>query len=197
MSNFRILDEGYKPIVITFIIALVIKIFISDFLGNIGIFLSLFMVFVYRDITRDIFISEDAILSPVDGTITAIDYINAKQIIYCDVNLCDTHILRAPVAGKIKIKTFFNGLNLSASSYKAKQLNQRAVIKFNNLKVRLLGGVCNNKILIDDKNELNQGERFGLFFNGLVAMEIKNDLKLSVKIGDNIKAGQTIIGKYK
>ncbi len=196
MSNFKILEEGYKPIAITFIVALVIKFFISDFLGNVGILLTLFMVFIYRNPFRGIFYGENNILAPIDGVIQAIDYVDGKQRIYCDLNLCNVHVLRAPSDGKFNIKSFYNGLNLNADSYKAKSLNERAVIEFDNFNLELLSGVCNNKILIDEnKTEAKQGERIGLFFNGLVIIETKKALNLSVKIGDKIRAGQTIIGK--
>lgn len=196
MQNNFILKEGYKYIAITFILALVVKLLICNFLGNLGLLLTIFMLFMYRNPMRDIFTTEHSILAPIDGTIKAIDYKNGKQIIYCDVNLCDTHILRAPLSGKIKVKSYINGLNLSSNSYKAKQLNEQAIIKFHNLKIKLLSGVCNSKILLDDKSEIKQGERFGLFFMGSVIIEPKKEIELSVKIGDKIKAGQTLIGKF-
>jgi phosphatidylserine decarboxylase len=196
MNNFSILEEGYKHIILTFLLSLVIKFFVSDILGNIGIILGLFLIFIYRNPHRDIFGDEQSVLSLVDGKVKAIDYINGKYLIYCDIDLCDTHILRAPVTGKMKIKSFNNGLNLRTDSYKAKQLNESMVIKFSNLKVRLLSGVCNIDILIDDKQVLEQGERLGLFFSGMAIIEMKKDINLSIKIGDKLKAGQTVIGKY-
>ena len=196
MRNFNILEEGLKPIAIAFIIALFIKFFICDFLGNLVILLAIFIAVIYRNPSRDIFYGEDNILAPIDGTIQAIDYVDGKQRIYCNVNLCNVHVLRAPIDDTMEVKSFYHGLNLSANSYKAKNLNERAVIEFKDFNLELLSGVCNNKLLIDEnKKEVKQGERIGLFFNGLVIIETKKVVDLSVKIGDKITAGQTVIGK--
>ena len=196
MSNFKILKEGYKVIAIAFAIAFFIKFFICDFLGNIAILVALFIVYVYRDDSREVFITQESVLSPIDGKIKAIDYVDGIQKIYCDVNLCDTHVLRAPVDGEYSVESLYHGTKISADMLKAKHLNERATIEFPNLTLNLLSGVCNSKLQIEEKNDVKQGERIGLFFNGLVIIETEKALKLSIKIGDKIKAGQTIIGKY-
>ncbi len=196
-DKFLILKDGYKTIVIATFIALIVNIFIGGFLGTISVFVMLFIVYIYRDSKRIISVSENGILAPVDGRVEAIDYVDGKQIIYCNTNLCDTQILLAPVSGNFEVTSYINGLNMSADNYKSKRLNQRATVEFSNLKLNLLSGVCNKEILIDEnKKDIKQGERIGLFFSGSVIIEITKDAGLFVNIGDKLKAGETIIGKY-
>lgn len=190
-----ILKEGYKPLALLLIIAIILELFISDFLSNIVLIVFLFTLFIYRNPYRHIFENSNSILSPIDGQIIAIDYDNVEQKIYCKVNLCNNHILRAPQNGDIKIKKYQYGLNLNPNSYKANILNEQIVIKFDNLKLKLISGICNTKIEYIEKENLKQGENIGLFLDGIAVMTVKNEDLLMVKIGDNLTAGQTIIFK--
>jgi len=205
-NNFKILDEGYKPIAIILFISLILKFFVSDFLGNIAFIVVLFVIFIYRDTVREIFKNEENILSPIDGEISAIDIVDGKQVIYCSTSLIDAQTLLSPIDGKMEIKSYHKGLNLDANSFKGRQLNEQAVIKFlkkdgktkSNLTLRLLGGTCNKEMLIDqNKDKISQGEKFGLFCEGQVLIQAMRGIKLSVNIGDKIIAGQTVIGKIK
>jgi phosphatidylserine decarboxylase len=140
--------------------------------------------------------NKNNILSPVDATIQAIDIVKGKYKIYCDVGLCDGNSLLAPIDGSINIKFHTQGLNLSSHTYKAQILNNRATIKFNNLSLKLLAGVCSRKIKLYKKEKIKQCEAFGKFYNGIAIIKVSNKTDLSIQIGDKIKAGQTIIGKY-
>ncbi len=206
MNKFKILEEGYRPIAIVLFIALILKFFISDFLGNIALIFVVFIVFMYRDIIREVFQNKEKILSPIDGEISAIDIIDGQEVIYCSTSLIDAQTLLSPIDGKMKIKSYHKGLNLDSNSFKGQQLNEQAVIKFfkkdgktkKNITLKLLGGTCNKEMLIDkNKDKISQGEKFGLFCEGQVLIQAKKGIKLSVNIGDKIVAGQTVIGEIK
>ena len=136
------------------------------------------------------------ILSPVDGTIMAIDIVHGEYSIYCDVGLFDGSSLLAPVDGSLNIKSIIRGINLSCDTYKARQLNQRAIVEFPHVTLGFLGGVCSSKIKLDSKEEVKQCEKFGKFNNGVVLIKFSLQIDLTIQIGDKVKAGQTIIGKY-
>ncbi len=196
MINSNILlEEGYKPLFLLIILAILLELFISSFLTNIVLFLVLFVAFIYRNPVRHIFSNSKSILSPIDGKVIAIDYIHGKKKIYCKVNLCNTHVVRAPESGKIKIKRYQHGLNLNPNSYKANILNEQIVIKFNHLKLKLISGICNQNIKCIDKLEVKQGEDIGLFLDGIAILTVKKESALMVNIGDKLTAAQTIIFK--
>ncbi len=197
MKNKFILEEGYKPVVIALISSILVDILLSDTLGDIGLLITLFILFVYRNPSRHIFENSTSVLAPVDGVVTAIDNVDGKQKIYVKVNLCNTHIVRAPISGEYKVKNVQNGLNLNPNSYKANLLNEQSTLKFKNeqLSIKFLSGMCNGKIDFKNNSTVSQGEELGLFLDGNVIITVKNENSLLIKMGDKLKAGQTLLFK--
>ena len=194
-NNGIILAQGYKHIIIAFIIAMIIKLLISSFLGNIALIVTLFIVFAYRNPNRYIHENSYNILSPIDAVVTAIDYQDGKKNIYCKVNFCNTHIVRAPQDGEINVEKYQHGLNLNPNSYKSSLLNEQIIFKFDSLKLKLISGICNPKIQYLKKIKVTQGENFALFFDGIAIISVDENKEIFVKIGDKIKSGQTMICK--
>jgi len=197
MKNNLILNQGYKAILIALILSILVGLIISDTLGDIGLLITLFLVFIYRNPYRHVYENTTSVLSPVDGTVTAIDNVDGKQKIYIKVNLCNTHVVRAPITGEFKIKNKQNGLNLNPNSYKASLLNAQTTLKFKNeqLSIKFLSGMCNSKIDLKNGSNVSQGEELGLFLDGNVIISTKHDNDLSIKIGDKLKSAQTILFK--
>jgi hypothetical protein len=192
-NNQLILKEGFSPIIITLLISLFLNIFISNSLGTIGFVILLALLFIYRNPTRQTINNKGMVLAPIDGKISAIDITKNKYKIYIDVNLCNTHVLRAPIKSKFKVKSFVNGLNLKNSSYKAQLLNTQATLKFDDIRIKLISGICNSNIILYENKKVEATQDIGIFLNGLVIIELsrKNDLKIS--INDKIYAGLTQI----
>lgn len=197
MKNKIILEEGYKPVIIALVLSIVVDLLISDALGDIGLLITLFILFVYRNPSRHIFENSSSVLAPVDGVVTAIDNIDGKQKIYVKVNLCNIHVVRAPLSGEYKIKNTQNGLNLNPNSYKANLLNEQSTLKFKNeqLSIKFLSGICNGKIDFKNSSTVSQGEELGLFLDGNVIITVKNENNLLIKMGDKLKAGQSLLFK--
>jgi len=190
-----ILSEGYKKIVITFAISIFLLLFISDCLGYIGLIVGIFMVYIYRDIPRHIFENTQNVLAPIDSVVTAIDTVNDKQKIYCKVNLCNNHVFRAPIAAEVKMKKYMRGLNLDPNSYKASLYNEQMVLKFNDMKIKLISGLCNTKMKRIKEGPISQGEKISVFLDGLVIITVDKNTKLMVNIGDKLTSGQSILFK--
>ena len=191
-NNKIILKEGYTPIAIAVVITLFLNIFISDTLANIALIITIFLVIIYRNPNRSSFdITNDNIISPIDGKISAIDIGKHNYKIYIDVNLCNTHQLRSPLSGKFKIKNLKKGLNLNSATYKAKLLNSQALLKIKDIKIKLISGICNSDIILYDEKDVAVGESIGVFLNGLVIVEIPKDYKLNISIGDKVDSGIT------
>lgn len=192
-SSSLILTQGYKYIIALFIIAIITSLLDFEILSAILYLLTFFTLFIYRNPNRVIFKNENAILSPVDGKVSAIDIEDGKKIIYCKVTPCDTHIVRSPSDTTIEIKSYKNGLNLNPNSYKASLLNDQIVFKLSNLELKLISGICNPKIdYTEDKNVL-QGEPIAVFIDGLAVITVENSIQLDVSIGDKLTAGQSVL----
>ncbi len=198
MENINILaKEGYKSIIITLGIALVFDfIFGFDCLAIILYLLTIAFIFMYRNPERTVHTNQNEFLSPVDGKINSIDIKDGKKFVYIDVSLCNVHLLRSPIDADLHVIDHVHGLNLPAFKYKAKKLNERMTLDFGKIKVNLLSGFFNRSLNFKDITSLSKGERVGIFLNGSVVLELSNDEKVFVKIGDKVKAGETIIGAF-
>ena len=194
-NNNKILEEGYRNIGISFGISLFLLLFISDCLGYIGLLISLFIVFVYRNSKKHIFINSQNILAPIDATVTAIDTVNGKTKVYCKVNLCNNHIFRAPQDSEMKIKKYKRGLNLNPNSHKASMYNEQITLKFDDMKVKLISGLCNNRIKKMNDSTVVQGDKLAVFLDGLVVITFAAENKYLVSIGDKLSSGQTVLFK--
>lgn len=194
-TNRLILSEGYKTISIVFIVAIILELFISDCLGSIGLLLGVFLLYVYRGSNKHIFSNTQSVLAPVDSTVTAIDHVNNKIKIYCKVNLLDNHIVRAPIDTHMKVKKFRHGLNLNPDNYKASLYNEQVVLKFDDIKLKLLSGLCNSKIKRIHETDVAQGEKITVFLDGMVIITIPDNYDVLVNIGDKLSSGQSILFK--
>jgi len=181
-----------KNIIISFIVA-IIAYFIDETLGNLALIVTVGLLFIYRDPSRAIKREESEILSICDGRVDAIDTKENNIDIYFSVNMCNTHTLRSPIDGNIKVTNQVHGLNLNPNSYKASKLNSSLDINIDSLNINFLSGLCNNSLEITT-GKVVKGDTIGTFLDGIIKMTLnKNDIKLNINIGDKVKAGQTVI----
>lgn len=194
-KNKIILAEGYKNIAIVFGVSIILSLFISDCLATIGFILGAFLLWVYRDNYRHIFSNTQSVLAPIDSVVTAIDTVDGKYKIYCKVGLLNNHILRAPIAGEVKVKKHRKGLNLNTNSYKASLYNEQIVLKFDDVKLKLISGLCNMKMKYIKETSVLQGDKISVFLDGMVIITVPKSEKLLINIGDKLTSGQTILFK--
>ena len=194
-KNKLILEEGYKKVIITFLVSIALLLFISDCLGYLGITLSIALLYIYRAGYRHVFKNTQSVLAPIDSTITAIDETNGKYKIYCKVGLGNNHLFRAPIDAEVKVKKYKRGLNLNPHTYKASLYNEQIVLKFEDLKIKLISGLFNHKMKRIKESNVEQGDKVSVFLEGLVIISIPKNNKILVKIGDKLTSGQTILYK--
>ena len=203
--------EGWKFASISLIISLVL-LFISPPLATIGFLLTFFIIWFFRDPDRTTPNIKNKIISPADGKICLIDKAKPPKELLMDsgemfricvfMNVFNVHINRSPVKGTIKKIVYKEGQFLNASLDKASEKNERnsLVIKTEDNKeiiVTQIAGLIARRILsfVHDKDKIDIGERFGLIrFGSRVDIYLPEGSKAAVKIGDTVKAGETIIG---
>ena len=203
--------EGWKFASISLIISLVL-LFISPPLATIGFLLTFFIIWFFRDPDRTTPNIKNKIISPADGKICLIDKARPPKELLMDsgemfricvfMNVFNVHINRSPVKGTIKKIVYKEGQFLNASLDKASEKNERnsLVIETEDNKeiiVTQIAGLIARRILsfVHDKDKIDIGERFGLIrFGSRVDIYLPEGSKAAVKIGDTVKAGETIIG---
>lgn len=190
MNNF-IAKEGLKSIYISFALTLFSYLFICDTLALLLLLVSLLLMYIYRaNLVNKA--STDNLVSVTDGKVFAIDKTEERTSIYIEVGLLDSHILLAPKDGSFKRVCHKNGLNLSQFSYKAKELNSKTTLAFDDIEVTLYEGRWNISHEFINDGEVKQYEKIGLLINGIVKISIPSSLSLNVKLGQKIKAGETL-----
>lgn len=197
MFDSIIAKEGRKAIFYAFIAFLVFVILECGFLTFISFVIMAFLIYAFRLKYIDVrTIKDEEIVAPISGTISSIDTQDFVKTVYIDVSLCDYHILRSLESGECKT-TINRGLNLSLGSFKAKQLNENATFEYENSKMQIYSSMCNASLDIEDKVPSTKGEKIGVFLHGQVVVTLNKNFETSVKIGEKVVSGETLLAKSK
>lgn len=207
----KIHSEGYKFIVISIFITLVL-LFFSKFLGLVGIVITIWVYYFFRDPERISINDDNFLVSPADGLITQISEIegpielnlNSKKFTRVSIfmNPFNCHVNRTPCTGKISDIFYKPGKFLNASLDKASEDNERNYIKITNNKgeeiiiVQIAGMIARRIVCECQKDQnVNQGDRVGMIrFGSRLDIYYKN-FKTLVKENQTTIAGETLIAK--
>ncbi len=196
---------------------LIPAVLLTVFLGSmgwkiwmlLGILLSLFIAYFFRNPKREIPNLRNIILSPADGKIIHVGefeedrFLKEKSLkVSIFMSLFDVHLNRAPVSGKVLERNYLPGRFLIANVEKSSLLNeQNAVIleTEDRLKILLIqiAGFVARRIVCYAKtgDTLRRGEIFGLIrFGSRVDLYLPPEVKPIVRVGQHVKGGESIIG---
>ena len=207
----KIHNEGYKFVII-FVIATIILYFINGFLGFIGLVLTIWCYYFFRDPERISIGDDNYLTSPADGVVLQVmDTTGPKELglenkqmkkisIFMDV--FDCHVNRSPCSGAISEILYKPGKFFNASLDKASEDNERNYYKIKNsdgediIVVQIAGLVARRIVTEVSKDELvEQGSRIGMIrFGSRADMYFENYTPL-VKVDQKTLAGETLIAK--
>ncbi len=202
--------DGHKFIGAGLVIAILLFMLWSP-LGWIALLLTGFVAFFFRDPARVIPVREGLIVSPADGTITAID-LDTPQTemglpdqphtrISIFLSVFDVHINRAPVAGEIVRTIRVPGLFLNAAIDKASEDNEREIMVFRTSNgvqigiVRIAGMIARRIVtFVRDGQTVDPGARIGLIrFGSRVDVYIPSANGILVAEGQRVIGGETVL----
>ena len=207
----KIHSEGYKFLAIAIFITIFLY-FLSTFLGLIGLVISLWVYYFFRDPER-ISINDDVYLtSPADGEVLMVHEVDGPKELGLDdrkftkisifMNVFDCHVNRAPCEGKISEILYKPGKFLNASLDKASEDNERNYYKIKNnqgedvIVVQIAGLIARRIVCESSKDQqLQQGERIGMIRFGSRADVYFENYKTLVKVGQTTIAGETLLAK--
>ena len=207
----KIHNEGYKFVII-FVIATIILYVINGFLGFIGLVLTIWCYYFFRDPERVSIGDDNYLTSPADGVVLQVmDTTGPKELglenkqmkkisIFMDV--FDCHVNRSPCSGAISEILYKPGKFFNASLDKASEDNERNYYKIKNsdgediIVVQIAGLVARRIVTEVSKDELlEQGSRIGMIrFGSRADMYFENYTPL-VKVDQKTLAGETLIAK--
>ena len=207
----KIHAEGYKFLVIAGIITIVLYSF-SDFLGLIGLVLTIWVYYFFRDPERVIIEDDNYLVSPADGEVIKVEEVDGPRELGLEkkkfkkisifMNVFDCHVNRTPCGGKIEEILYKPGKFLNASLDKASEDNERNYFKIkdphnNDVIVVQIAGLIARRIVCESNKdqELKQGDRIGMIRFGSRADVYYENYEPLVKVGQKTISGETLLAK--
>ncbi len=207
----KIHAEGYKFLVIAGIITIVFYIF-SNFLGLVGLVLTIWVYYFFRDPERVIIDDDNYLVSPADGEVIKVEEVDGPKELSLEnkkfkkisvfMNVFDCHVNRTPCAGKIEEILYKPGKFVNASLDKASEDNERNYFKIkdphnNDIIVVQIAGLVARRIVCESNKdqELKQGERIGMIRFGSRADIYYENYEPLVKVGQKAISGETLLAK--
>tara|TARA_B100000214_G_scaffold374077_1_gene355893 strand:- start:2942 stop:3589 length:648 start_codon:yes stop_codon:yes gene_type:complete len=204
-------NEGYKFLVIFAVITIVLY-FVSNLLGLIGIILTIWCYYFFRDPERYPIKDENYLVSPADGLVLEVNESNGpkelnlenKKFIKVSIfmNVFDCHVNRSPCTGRVSEILYKPGKFLNASLDKASEDNERNYYKITTPKgediivVQIAGLIARRIVTETNENaELLQGDRIGMIRFGSRADMYFENYKPLVKVNQKTIAGESLIAK--
>ena len=205
-------EDGYLFISISLLITLLIfKRY--RYLGYIGIVLSVWCVFFFRDPERITLLEDGIVVSPADGKIQRIETLMfpgkiatvPMNRISIFLDIFDVHVNRIPVSGAVKALNYQRGKFFNAALDKASEYNERQVtllILENKEEVGIiqLAGFIARRIICDLKEgqKVTIGDKFGIIrFGSRVDLYLPIIFDIQVIEAQTMVGGETIVATFK
>jgi len=207
--------EGHKFVGVFAVITFLLFLTGIDFLVFVGVVLTAWCAYFFRDPERVTPNREGLVIAPADGVVQSVkDSVPPVELdmgsetctrVTIFMNVFDVHVNRVPVNGKIVRQAYTPGKYLNASLEKACEDNERHAIMMettsgNNIAFVQIAGLVARRILCwaEDGNEMKAGERFGLIrFGSRVDVYLPKGVNSLVAVGQRAIAGETVIANEK
>jgi len=202
--------EGWPFIIGAVVIAALVNI-LAGWIWAIPFWLIAFFVLqFFRDPPRVVPQKTNAVLSPADGRIVAVEsvqdpYLKRDAIkVSVFMNVFNVHSNRSPVDGEVRNEWYFPGKFINANLPKASLENERNALWIrtdNGLDITCVqvAGLIAKRILcyVKTGDYLARGQRFGFIrFGSRVDVYLPLNTEIKVTIGDKVYATLTILAEF-
>ncbi len=204
--------EGIKFVAIFAAVTLGLFLF-SEALGWIGVILTIWCYYFFRDPERVTPTRDGLIISPADGIVSLIepaippaelgmpDQALTRVSVFMSVFNC--HVNRTPIAGEITAIAYRPGKFLSADLDKASDDNERNSLRIRmqdgrDLAVVQIAGLVARRIVcfVNPGAQMQTGERFGLIrFGSRLDVYLPDGVEPVVSVGQTMIAGETVLAE--
>lgn len=205
--------EGYKFIAI-FAVATLILFAIWVPLGWIGVILTLWCAYFFRDPERLVPQGEGLVIAPADGVVQLVGPAvppaelgmgaDPRPRICIFMNVFNVHVNRNPVSGRVVALAYRPGKFVNAALDKASTDNERQSIRLRTedgreFAVVQIAGLVARRILCEltEGQGVRAGDRFGLIrFGSRVDVYLEPGMIPLVAPGQTTIAGETVLADY-
>ena len=204
-------SEGYKFLVIAVVLTIIFYS-LSNFLGLVGLVLTIWVYYFFRDPERVIIGDANYLVSPADGEVIKVEEVDGPKEVGLEnrkfkkisifMNVFDCHVNRTPCSGKVEEILYKPGKFFNASLDKASEDNERNYYKIrdthgNEIILVQIAGLIARRIVCETSNgqDLKQGERIGMIRFGSRADIYYENYEPLVKVGQKTISGETLLAK--
>jgi phosphatidylserine decarboxylase len=202
----RIVKESIPYILVPGLIAVAAAVLGFWYVAAFLFVVMLFMAFFFRDPKRVPPSDPDVVVSPADGRVTRIgpsaSGADASNVISIFLSPLDVHINRSPIPGKIVDVIYSPGKFLMATNEKASLVNEQNALTIQGEKITVvckqIAGILARRVVCwkAKGDNLGLGERFGMIkFSSRTDVLLPPNVKITVKEGQRVRGGTTVIGR--
>jgi phosphatidylserine decarboxylase len=213
--------EGYSTLAWSFIIFAVVNLLsfyllsfeapvLSAVIFVVTLGLLLFLVSFFRMPKRPLTINENAIVAPADGTVVAIEEVQADEYftdrriqVSIFMSPLNVHVNRNPVSGEVAYSQYHKGKYLVAWHPKSSTENERHTVVYRKgnkeVLTKQIAGALAKRIVnyLQTGQQVKQAEEMGFIkFGSRVDLLLPLDARIKVKIGDKPLGGVTVVAEW-
>src|SRR2546423_8783955 len=200
--------DGYYYGSVLILAAVLVGWLATPIWGVVLLLLAAFFMWFFRDPDRVIPSESGAVVSPADGKVTSVANINVDgesvKSISIFLNIFNVHVNRSPVSGIIRSAKYEAGKFLNAMNPACAEHNERNTVTIEGEGHRVIfkqiAGLLARRIVFTKKvgDSVRRGERVGLIkFGSRTDVILNSSAEASVKVGDNVKGGSSILAFLK
>jgi phosphatidylserine decarboxylase len=202
-------QEGYPFIGLAGFVTLVCALLDYDFLALLGLALTTFVLYFFRDPERVTPSDADVIVSPADGKVIVVERVFDERYlrdhaykVSIFMNVFNVHVNRAPYTGQVERVHYLPGMFYSADTEQGALSNEACATTMTTgrgarLAVVQVAGLIARRIVCwaEPGDGLVKGERFGLIrFGSRVDLYLPLSAQVEVAVGQKVRAGETVLG---
>ncbi len=207
--NIPVAREGYPIIIPMATVSLVFGLMGWGYLTGVFCGITFFIIYFFRNPTRNPPPSEHAIVSPADGKVLEVTSHLENRFLHREtmkisifMSLFDVHVNRSPITGKVIKRAYYPGKFFPANTHKSSLLNEQNALLlsstdgFEVLFVQVAGIIARRIVCYSQQGDLlEKGQVFGMIrFGSRLDVFLSPSVDMRVRVGDHVKAGETIIG---
>jgi phosphatidylserine decarboxylase len=202
---------GYPFIAIALGLTLLFRAFNWGLAASLTFLAGLFLVYFFRNPGRTIPADPADIVSPADGKVILVDEVRENEFLHGPsrrvaifMNVFDVHVNRAPVAGRVVLSRHRRGRFKAAFREEASRVNEQQAIVWETmagprvLTVQIAGLLARRIVpAVQEGDVLPKGAPMGMIcFGSRVDLYLPRNCDIIIKLGDRVKAGASIIGRW-
>lgn len=203
--------EGVPFIALAAFTTLIVALLEYDIASGFLLFVTFFITWFFRDPERIGPDDDNYLVSPADGKVILVEQSDSHDLLDGEtykisifMNIFNVHVNRTPFGGKIDKISYIPGKFYSADSAKGDLKNERCAISMTTERnqqivfVQVAGLIARRIVCWIEKGDtIKRGSRFGLIrFGSRVDLYIPSSTKLDINVGDQVRAGETILGCF-